>query len=236
MRLTHNSAVRQCDISIPVKYGRPAYGLLSSMGCTARGGDSIHLKKRLLALIAAAAVLVISAVAIVSLKGDDKPEITNELPGDNEQPASTPQTAYKPVKEESEFAKFVPRPHASEEAAADDGDDDASDDADDDDTGGSEEEPGQGDSDDGAPGNSGDDKKHGLERAIEVHEINLARKQAQVEERILSGNGNGNGHGDGHGLENSLEHLQENLAKHTGADAGSELDHADNGNGKGKGN
>ncbi|MEM3050239.1 MAG: hypothetical protein QXQ13_08120 [Thermoplasmata archaeon] len=191
----------------------------------------------MLALIAAAAVLAVSAVAIVSLKGDDKPEITNELPGENEQPASTPQTVYKPVKVEREFAKFVPRTQSVNEGAADDTDsgDDSSDGADGgDDTGGSEDEPGQGDSDDGTPGNSGDDKKHGLERAIEVHEINLARKQAQVEERNL--NGNGHGHGDGHGLENSLEHLQENLAKHAGADAGAELDHADNGNGKAKGN
>lgn len=192
----------------------------------------------MLALIAAAAVLAVSAVAIVSLKGDDKPEITNELPGEDEQPASTPQTVYKPVKVEREFAKFVPRTQSVDEAAADDtddGGDDSYDGADDgDDTGGSEdEEPGQGDSDDGTPGNSGDDKKHGLERAIEVHERNLARKQVQVEERSL--NGNCHGHGDGHGLENSLEHLQENLAKHAGADAGAELDHADNGNGKAKG-
>jgi len=206
------------------------------MGCTARGGDSIHLKKRLLALIAAAAVLVISAVAIVSLNGDDKPEITNDVPGENEQPASTPQTAYRPVIEEKEFDHkyVVPAAGSGSEGGSDDSADDAddgSDAGDNDDTGSSDDQSGS-DSDDGAPGNSGDDKKHGLERALEVHEINLAKKQAQVEEKGLSDNGNG----DGHGLENSLEHLQENLAKHTAADAGAELDHGNNGHGQAKGN
>jgi hypothetical protein len=63
------------------------------MGCTARGGDSIHIKKRLLAIAVVGAVLVISAVMVASLKGNDKPEITTNPPTDNEQPASTPQPA-----------------------------------------------------------------------------------------------------------------------------------------------
>lgn len=207
------------------------------MGCTARGGDSIHLKKRLLALIAAAAVLVVSAVAIVSLRGDDKPEITNDVPGETEQPASTPHTVYRPVIDElrSEFVhKYVVHaaPHSGSDDAANDADS-GSDAGDNDDTGGSDDQDDQSgsDSDDGAPGNSGDGKKHGLERAIEVHEINLAKKQAQVDEKGVGDAGNG------HGLENSLEHLQENLAKHSaGGDAGAELDHGNNGHGQAKGN
>ena len=172
------------------------------MGCTARGGDSINTKKRLLALAVVGAVLVISAVSIASLKGNDKPEIETNPPADNEQPASTPQKAVHYTDSPDEQTEWG-RLHGPQ-AKTVQPDDDDEDDEDDDDQG-------NGNGNGNGNGQSDADKTHGLERAIEVHLRNMEKQDANGGEHKSTN--------DGKGLENSLAHLQNNLEKHGGADS-----------------
>lgn len=172
------------------------------MGCTARGGDSIHIKKRLLAITVIAAVLAISAVMIVSLKGNEKPEITTNPPADDEQPASTPQPAVYFKDAPDDY--WIERPHYQGPVMKP-VDSDSDTDEDDDDT-----DEGNDDGNGNGNGQSDADKKHGLERAIEVHLRNMERQDAKGGEHSSSH--------DGKGLENSLAHLQKNLEKHTAGD------------------
>ena len=178
------------------------------MGCTARGGDSIQIKKRLLAIAVVGAVLVISAVMVASLKGNDKPEITNNPPTDNEQPASTPQPAVYYTDSPDDYWTKEPHPQGPQMKPADSSSDT---DEDDDDT-----DDGNGNGNGNGNGQSDADKKHGLERAIEVHLRNMEKKDAKGGESSSSH--------DGKGLENSLAHLQDNLEKHNSADDASSAD------------
>ena len=164
------------------------------------------MKKRLLALAVVGAVLVISMVTIASLKGNDKPEITTNPPADNEQSASTPQEAvyYTDLPEDQADWKNMKVPQVKPIVPADDADEDDEDQDDDDGAG-------DGNGDGNGNGQSDADKKHGLERAIEVHLRNMEKQDAKGGEHASSH--------DGKGLENSLAHLQENLEKHSGNDA-----------------
>ena len=214
------------------------YCRLSSMGCTARGGDSILNKKRLLALAVIGAALALSAVMVVSLRGDDKPEITNDQPSAEEQPASTPMGdvyVYQAGSDDS-IDKHHGAPVKDAAPTTDVSDDDGDDD--DDDTGpgngngngnGTGNGNGNGNGTGNGNGNSGSDgtndtKAHGLERAIEVHIRNIEKQDAKHNDSDAGS------HSHGNGLENSLEHLQMNLEKQT-QDAG-----ADHGNGHGQAN
>jgi hypothetical protein len=181
------------------------------MGCTARGGDSIKITKRLLALTVVGAALVISAVLVVSLKGNDKPQITNDQPSTDEQPASTPPTAANtnPTSpNQNNDGMEIPTHHGKPVKPAEDttGDNDN----------GNGNGNGNGHSPDGA-------KAHGLERAMEVHVRNMEKHDAKKGVDTASH--------DGKGLENSLDHLQTNLDKQSSHDVG-----ADHGNGHGQAN
>ena len=113
----------------------------------------IKTKKRLIFLAVVAAALVQSTAAIVSLKGNDKPGITNNPPADDEPSPDAPVT---PLDDNA-----VPTPTDSDDDAADSEPEEPGDD----DTG-----PGD---DDTTPSDEG--RAHGLARAIEVHERNMEK-------------------------------------------------------------
>lgn len=96
-----------------------------------RGGERIRLNKRVLATVAAAAVLIMSIALVVSMiGGDDNPDITTDLP-DEQLPDSNPEEGVDDG--------------SNDDGASDDegtGDDDqSSDDEDDDDVKDDEEDP-----------------------------------------------------------------------------------------------
>lgn len=113
----------------------------------------IKHKKRLLVLATVVAALILGVAMIVSLKGDDKPAITNDPPAADDEPVDD-----APVTPADE--PYVP-PTADEDDDVDDdpelpGDDDA----------------GPGDDDDDSPD---DEKARGLARAAQVHMRNLEK-------------------------------------------------------------
>jgi len=112
----------------------------------------INLKKKLLATAAVGAVLIVSAVLVASLKGNDKPAIETNPPADDEPPASNTEPDTDPDLP-AEPATDVP----------DEGDDDGSPTPPDD----SEDDDDSSDADDG--------KKKGLERAYQVHLRNMEK-------------------------------------------------------------
>ena len=178
------------------------------MGCTARGGDYIQHKKRLLAIAAAGAALALSVVMIVSLSGDDKPTITTNPPPADDQPASTPTTSggvSVTPDDEDEYGNPHGPGHDNGNQNDDSDDETGSDDGDDE----------TGDDDDEVPP-SEDNKTTGLEHAIEVHIRNMERqaeKKGVSLESMME---------EGKGLANALEHLQINLEKHQASDDGEE--------------
>ena len=167
------------------------------------------MKKRLLAIAVIGAVLAFSAVMVASLKGNDKPGIEVNPPTEDEQPASTPQPAVYYTDSPDDYWIIKPHPQFPQVKPADPASDTDEDDDDTDEGNGN----GNGNGNDNGNGNgqSDADKKHGLERAIEVHLRNMDKKQDAK-------NGESSSSQDGKGLENSLAHLQENLEKQTSKD------------------
>ncbi len=158
------------------------------MGCTSEQEViKIKLNKRLLLTTAAGVAIIMSAVLLVSMGGNDKPIVTTNPPEDNDQqpPASN---ADLPA------ANVIVPPNGND---TDDGDDE------------------QGPDDEKGPGHNGNGngpsdapKKRGLERAIEVHEKNIAKKIAKGNVNVLEHMN------DAKGLTHSLENLKLNLEKH----------------------
>ncbi len=143
-----------------------------------------------------AAVLIVGSATIVSLTGNDKPSATTSPAEKNQRPYRSPVT---PV------TKISDMPASSDDSQTPPADSD---------------EP----ANDTAPGNNGngngngnhngtgDAKAHGLERAIEVHERNIAKHANST----AKPNGHASAHADpNHGLQNSLAKLNENLDKMT---------------------
>jgi len=148
------------------------------------------MKKRLLVIAVIGAALVLSTVMIVSLRGNDKPEITTNPPTDEEQPASTPQPAVYTFDSYDEYKANKPHHEVAPSDSEEEDDDE-----------------GNGNGNGNGNGQSDADKTHGLERAIEVHLRNMEKKDAKMNENAMSHDSNGNGQ------ENSLAQLQDNLEK-----------------------
>ena len=152
------------------------------------------MKKKLFAIAVIGAALVISTVLVVSLKGNDKPEITTNPPTDDEQLASTPQPAVYTFDSYDEYKANRPHHTVPQTTPSDsEGDDEDDDDAD------------EGNGNGNGNGQSDANKTHGLERAIEVHLRNMEKQDAKMNENAKSH--------DSNGLENALAHLQDNLEK-----------------------
>ncbi len=158
----------------------------------------IKINKRLLALALVAAVLIVGSATIVSLTGNDKPTVTT-TPTDNlQRPHRTPVT---PV------TKISDLPASSDDTQIPPTDTDEP--ANDTDPGNNGNGNGNGN---GNHNGTGDAKTHGLERAIEVHERNIAKHANST----ANANANANAHADpNHGLQNSLAKLNDNLEKMT---------------------
>jgi len=166
----------------------------------------IKLNKRLLLTTVAGVAIMMCAVLIVSLGGNEKPIVTTNPPtNDDEQPPAsntdTPATNTVPTGPE-------PTGEDDEQVPED-------------------EDQGPGHNGNGNGGGSSDaPKKTGLERAIEVHERNIAKK-------IEKGNPSALKNLDASkGLAHSLEVLKTNMDKH--ADQQS-LEDQGNGHGLAKG-
>ncbi|OGS42080.1 MAG: hypothetical protein A3K67_03895 [Euryarchaeota archaeon RBG_16_62_10] len=116
----------------------------------------INLKKKLLVTAVVGGVLVLSAVLIASLGGNDKPSITTNPPAENEPPASNtaPDT-------DSDLPDAPEAPDEDDDLEVPDQPDDGSD-------------------DDESGDDASDGKKTGLERAYEVHVRNLERMQDKM--------------------------------------------------------
>lgn len=140
------------------------------------------MRKRFLIISAVAAALALSAVVVVTLSGNDKPIITTNPPAADEQPANAP---VNPT-------EAVVTPDQPQGPPAPDDDDQP-------------EVPGHNGNGNGN-GNSGSDKAHGLERAMEVHERNVAKKLAN--DKAASTNTD-----VPKGLQNSMDHLELNMEK-----------------------
>jgi hypothetical protein len=161
----------------------------------------IKINKRLLALALVAAVLIVGAATIVSLTGNEKPSVTTNPTDTVQRPHRTPVT---PVTTNSEVPAS---PSETQTAPTEptDSDEPANDTA----PGNNGNGNGNGN---GNNNGAGDAKAHGLERAIEVHERNIARHANST----ANSNGHANAHADpNHGLQNSLAKLNENLDKMT---------------------
>jgi len=170
------------------------------MGCTSeREVIEIKLNKRLLLTTAAGVAVILSAVMLVSMQGNDKPSI-NTNPPHNERTQPPASNADIPA------ATVVPtEPETDDEDNEQDPDDDQG--------------PGNNGNGNGNGNGSDGPKKKGLERAIEVHERNIAKK-------VEKGNGNAQSNLDeSKGLAHSLEVLETNLDKH--ADRQSQQDGGD---------
>lgn len=122
---------------------------------------TIKINRRLLLTAAVGAVLILSAVLIVSMPGNDKPRITDNPPADDEESQDTP-TA--PVVTPSD----VPE---STDSDPDDAQTDPDDPEDDDD---------QGDEDENPPSDNG--KARGLARALQAHERNMEKRMEMGKE------------------------------------------------------
>jgi len=173
------------------------------MGCTGeREVIEIKLNKRLLLTTAAGVAIIMSAVLLVSMHGDEKPTVTTNPPANEQQPPAS--------NTDVPAANTVPTGPGT-----------------------SDEDDEQDHGDDQAPGDNGNGggsdaptKKKGLERAIEVHERNIAKM-------VEKGNVNALKNLDSSkGLVHSLEVLKTNMDKH--ADHQSQLDSSD-GHGLAKG-
>ena len=158
----------------------------------------IKINKRLLALALVAAVLIVGAATIVSLTGNDKPNVTTNPKDTVEQPNDSPVTPVTTVAD-------VPASSDDSQTAPADSDEPTNDTEPDDDENGDDNGNGNGNNN-----GTGDAKAHGLERAIEVHERNIAKHANSP----AKANGHANAHADpNHGLQNSLAKLNENLDK-----------------------
>ncbi len=146
----------------------------------------IKLNKRLLLTTAAGVAIILSAVLVVSMNGNDKPIVTTNPPSNEQQPPASDT--------DTPTANIIVTPTGP---------------------GTNDEDNEQGPGDHSGPGDNGNGtgpsdapKKHGLERAIEVHERNIAKK-------VEKGNVNALKNLDApKGLTHSLENLQLNLQKH----------------------
>lgn len=117
---------------------------------------TIKINRRLLLTAAVGAVLILSAVLIVSMPGDEKPRITDNPPADDQESQDTPTAP-------------VVTPSDVPDSAVSDPDDDAQTDPDD-----SEDDDDQADEDDGPPSDNG--KARGLARALQAHERNMEKR------------------------------------------------------------
>lgn len=184
-----------------------------------RGGDYIKFNKRLLATAIVGTALMISAVMIVSLSGDDKPTVTtNPPPAEDLLPPVTPVTPVTPS-DDTESPDDQTVPIKPEEPA------------DDDDVQTEPEEPADdADDSDDWPGNSDDaqsgDKNRGLERAIEAHKETIQKMEQRGQDVPP-------------GLAHSLDKLEEKLELRSSNEQannnGQDSDHEDNGKHKGNG-
>ncbi len=123
------------------------------LGMRSDGGEYIRLSKRLFASAVVGAMLIISAVLVVSLiGGDDKPDITTEIPPEDEQ-----------LPDESQDGTAVDDPSEGDDAetASDDSDsDDASEDDQDDDVPDEDDDEGSDDAQDGNGAKNGNCYEH----------------------------------------------------------------------------
>ncbi|MGD9962597.1 MAG: hypothetical protein AB7S97_01665 [Thermoplasmata archaeon] len=110
------------------------------LGMRSDGGEYIKLSKRLFASAVVGAMLILSAVLVVSLiGGDDKPDITNEMPPEDEQ---------LPEENQDDTAVDEPSDNDAETASDDEPEgDDAEDEVPDEDDEGSDDSQGDGNGD-----------------------------------------------------------------------------------------
>lgn len=141
---------------------------------------TIKLTKRLVATAVVGVALVIGAVLVASLKGDEKPSITTNPPPQDEEPQDA---QVDPAPDED-----TPPPSSDNVAPDDDQDDQEDPELPDDD----EDGPANGDEDD--PEDDG--KGHGLQNAIQAHMRNMEKFESK-------------GKSCPPGLENSLQLLME---------------------------
>jgi uncharacterized protein YceK len=154
----------------------------------------IKINKRLLALALVAAVLIVGAATIVSLTGNDKPNVTTNPTDMVQRPHRTPVTPVTKISD-------VPASSSDSQTTPTEPEEPAND------TGPGNHGNGNGNGN-GNNNGTGDAKAHGLERAIEVHERNIAKHANST------ANAHANAHADpNHGLQNSLTKLNENLDK-----------------------
>lgn len=151
----------------------------------------------------AASALIISAVLVVTLTdGKDNPEINTDIPPADDEPTPDTNTDTDTGDDTT--------PSGDDEVPADDDVPEVPDD---------EEE----DQDD-VPDDASDEKKHGLERALEVHMRNMAKKGFTLQNA-----------GEQHGLMKSTLKLQENLDKQQERmEAKLDAGHVNNGQGNNK--
>jgi len=119
------------------------------LGMRSDGGEYIRLSKRLFASAVVGAMLVISAVLVVSLiGGDDKPDITTDIPDEDEQ---------LPEENQDDTAVDDPSTDDDAETSADDDDSESDDASDEDETDDDAEDEVPDEDDDVGP----DDEKNG---------------------------------------------------------------------------
>jgi len=174
----------------------------------------IKINKRLLALALVAAVLIVGAATIVSLTGNDKPNVTTNPMDKIQRPHRTPVTPVTKISD-------VPASSSDSQTPPTETDEPAND------TGPGNNGNGNGN---GNHNGTGDAKAHGLERAIEVHERNIAKHA----DSTAKANANADAHADpNHGLQNSLAKLNENLDKMTEKQDQGNLENQSHGNANG---
>jgi hypothetical protein len=178
------------------------------MGCTSeREVIKIKLNKRLLLTTAAGVAIIMSAVLLVSMRGNDTPNITTNPPNDEQQPPAS-DTDIPAANNEPNTEPTGP---GTDDEPEEQGPDD---------------DQGTGDNGNGNGNGSDAPKKKGLERAIEVHERNIAKKMEKGNPNALKNLDSSKG------LTHSLEVLKTNLDKHADQQ---ELQDGGNGHGLAKG-
>jgi uncharacterized protein YceK len=174
----------------------------------------IKINKRLLALALVAAVLIVGAATIVSLTGNDKPSVTTNPTDMVQRPHRTPVTPVTTISDVPASSSDSQTPPTETDQPTND-------------TVPGNNGNGNGNGNDNNNG-TGDAKAHGLERAIEVHERNIAKHANSI------ANAHANAHADpNHGLQNSLAKLNENLDKMTEKQDQDNLESQSHGNANG---
>jgi len=181
-----------------------------SLGWDARREEviSIKLSRRLLATALVGVALVISAIMVASLKGDDKPTINVETPPADEEP--------------QEDAQVNPTPDIQDLPDTSDDDQNTDDDEEQDDP----DDPELPDDDEDDP--EDDDKATGLGRAIQAHVRNMEKMEQK---------GKSTPPGLQHSLELLTQMYNDLLSGDEGdADDSDPVDHPDNGKHNGNAN